>query len=333
MTTDRFCGPLFLVGMPRSGTKLLRSLLNRHRSVYIPDVETHFVPYWHANWASFGDLGQQENFQRFYKRALALPYFSYLRERQAVIGCDEWFNRCSRYDLSGLFETLVRHDAGMPADGTGIWGDKSPSYLVHMPLLKSLFPSARFIHIVRDARDFCLSSRQAWGKNLFRSAQVWADSMARARRDGEALADDYHCLQYENLVCEPEAQLRQICGFLDIEFQPSMLELTSSPENLGDTKGEQRIVPENIAKYRSRMDRQSLDKVEAIACGELRALGYPVAYSGPERRLPPRMLLFYQLLDGLNLIRFEAANRGVVSALKLRWRLFWTSRAGSRPRP
>ena len=70
MSTDQFAGPLFLLGMPRSGTKLLRTLLNAHPAIHIAQVETHFIPYWHANWDSYDDLADLQNFRKFYDKAL-----------------------------------------------------------------------------------------------------------------------------------------------------------------------------------------------------------------------------------------------------------------------
>mgnify|MGYP000529984615 CR=1 FL=1 len=58
----KFKGPLFIVGMPRSGTKLLRDLLNQHPKIHIAEIETHFLPFWFSQWKEFGDLSEKENF-------------------------------------------------------------------------------------------------------------------------------------------------------------------------------------------------------------------------------------------------------------------------------
>ena len=77
-----FAGPVFLVGMPRSGTKLLRGLLNEHSRVGIPLAETEFMPHWHAQWDRFGDLSEPARFSAFYQEVTGSAYFTYLAEEQ-----------------------------------------------------------------------------------------------------------------------------------------------------------------------------------------------------------------------------------------------------------
>src|SRR3712207_7075395 len=99
-----------------------------------------------------------------------------------------------------VFEALVRHDVGAPRGSDLIWGDKSPMYTEHIGLLAELYPQARFIHIVRDARDCCLSAHNAWRKNMVRWAQRWAEGVTKARADGRRIPDRYLEIRYEDLL-------------------------------------------------------------------------------------------------------------------------------------
>ena len=63
---NKFNGPVFIVGMPRSGTKLFRELLNNHSKLAFPPNESEILPYWSKNWHVYGDLTKFENFKRFY---------------------------------------------------------------------------------------------------------------------------------------------------------------------------------------------------------------------------------------------------------------------------
>ena len=94
-----FAGPLFIIGMPRSGTKLLRGLLNEHPRIGIPISETEFFPYWIAHWQEFGDLSKKEHFLRFYKQMLAAPYFISCRRDGRLIDVDRWFEWCHNFRL------------------------------------------------------------------------------------------------------------------------------------------------------------------------------------------------------------------------------------------
>ena len=70
-----FTGPLFIIGMPRSGTKLLRGLLNRHPMIGIPPSETEFFPWLNSHYEQFGDLSVRGRFNRFYKEMGENPLF------------------------------------------------------------------------------------------------------------------------------------------------------------------------------------------------------------------------------------------------------------------
>ena len=79
-----------------------------------------------------------------------------LTEHGEQIRPDVWYNRCDGdFSIANVFEQLIRHDANVP-DGA-IWGDKSPSYLHHIESIRAIYPTAKFIHLIRDARDYVLS--------------------------------------------------------------------------------------------------------------------------------------------------------------------------------
>ncbi|PQP35618.1 hypothetical protein C6A37_01585 [Desulfobacteraceae bacterium SEEP-SAG9] len=259
---NMFNGPIFVVGMPRSGTKLLRDLLNQHPKIRIPRVETNILPSWVNNWQKYGDLSKRSTFNKFYRKMLLMSYFVYMKEDNQLIEAYIWYNLCKNFTPAGVFEALVRHDAGVGYNTSKIWGDKSPSHIRHTPLLKKLFPEARFIHIIRDVRDYCLSINKAWGKNMIRAAQRWRDDLRRIKSDSRQFKYDYFEVKYEDLISQPADTLRRICGFLDIEFETNMLKLSEPSEKWGgDAKGMKEIKIDNINKYRYLM-KISIDKAE-----------------------------------------------------------------------
>lgn len=320
-----FTGPVFILGTGRSGTRLLRGLLNEHPRISIPLVETACLPYWVARWKSFGDLSDRKRFKKFYRAAIRHSYFTYMRGMDGVIGEEEWYRLCKSYTPSGVFEALVRHDAGVQYGSDKIWGDKSPSYIGHLPLLKNLYPQARFVHIVRDVRDYCLSINKAHGKNMIRAAQRWIDSVTRLRRDAENLQVDLAEVRFEDLLDEPERQLKRVCSFLDIEFIPAMVRLSRPVENVGDAKHERRIKRDNKGKYARKMRPSLLRRIEHIAGAALRMYGFPVDYSGKAIRVSRATMVLYHFLDGVNLVRHRARGRGLAGALIAELRGFRSS--------
>ena len=312
-----FTGPLFIVGMPRSGTKLLRQLLNEHPAIGIPHIETRFLPTWIDNWQSYGDLSMFANFKKFYSKMMRLSYFMYMKEENNLIPVEVWFDLCKNFTLQCVFEALIRHDAGI---STGIWGDKSPMYIRHLPALEELFPDACFIHIIRDARDHCLSANRTWGKNMIRSAQRWHDDIKRAHLAGIGFREKYLEVKYEDLISSPDKVLSNICKFLNITYYPQMKSLSRPSEEIGDAKGLKEIKSNNKNKYHTLMDPEIRKKIEVITADVLRTYGYTVHYKGKIKRINRAQSLYYKLLDGINLLRFSILEVGVLKTIK--WNIY-----------
>ena len=305
----KFVGPLFIVGMPRSGTKLLRDLLNRHSSVGIAGIETEFLPWMVHRFADFGDLSDRSRFDVFYRRMMRQAHFRLRRQRGMEIDAQQWHQTCREFSARGVFEALMRLEVDAPYGSDRIWGDKSPSYIDDLPLLKHLYPQAKVVHIIRDVRDYCLSMRNAWGKDPLRAAQRWVDGVEKARKDGAALGADYFELRYEDLISRTEAQMRTVCAFIDVHFEPSMLTLVRPAENRGGARGATHVVAQNSGKYSRNMPAQTLSRVEELAGPTLLACGYALTLPfRPARRLSGPQLRTAQLRDAWNLI--QARRRG-----------------------
>lgn len=312
-------GPVFIVGMPRSGTKLLRGMLNGHSQIFIPLNETEFLPAWIRRWASFGNLSNRHTFMEFYQRFGDTFYFqNRLTEHGEQIRPDVWYNRCDGdFSIANVFEQLIRHDANV-ADGA-IWGDKSPSYLHHIESIRAIYPAAKFIHLIRDARDYVLSLEKAFGKNKLRAAQRWNDAIVLAKQEGERLGEDFIEVRYEDLVDAPDREARRLCAFLNLEFESSMIALQRATENLGDTKGSHHIVAGNYGKYATQMNTEELRSVEAYCAEGLELMGYTVSqHTGPNKRLTSLEEKKHQAGDVWRLVQLDARNKGWIEAMRSR---------------
>lgn len=288
--------------MPRSGTKLLGNLLNQHSKIAIDTRETDFLPLWVNQWDRYGDLSDKTQFKRFYDKTLKLRYQRRRAREGNLVSCDDWYGVCRSYEPAAVFEALLRLGMGVPCDSPIIWGDKTPTYLAQIPLLQRLYPDARFVHIIRDVRDYCLSLKHAWNKSMLRAAQRWVDDVTRARADGRARGA-YLELTYEGLLDDPAGELNRICEFLRLDFEPGMEVLKRGVERKGDAKNKAYIVRNNQQKYLTRMKPRTQQKIEGIAGELLSELGYEVQYDGPVRRVGPTHLVTLKAWDAVNLIR------------------------------
>lgn len=192
-------------------------------------------------------------------------------------------------DLASVIEAVYR--LPMERAEKTRWGDKTPGYATEVGRLHQVFPDARFLHLIRDGRDVVTSLRRTgWhGERSWTIAEYWSDSVAAARRDGGALpVGQYHEVKYEDLVLDTERVLREVCEFLQEEFDPEML---SFHEAAGDhipgraashlSKAFRPPRESDVQRWREEMAFRHLVLVEAFAGKTLREAGYDRAVRLP----------------------------------------------------
>jgi hypothetical protein len=211
--------PIFVVGIGRSGTTLLRLMLHHHPRIAIP-YESHFLTKYQETIRDYGDLQDEANLGRLIDAILAestLKMWDHEFDRNQVL------HGVSERSLAGVIDGIYTQYA--TAKGKARWGDKS-DYLDRLHVINEIFPRAQFIHIIRDGRDVATSVlKLPWGpEDIIRAGQWWNDNVWVARRMGAVLGQErYLEVRYETLVEEPERELRRCCGFIGEEYSPEML--------------------------------------------------------------------------------------------------------------
>lgn len=105
------------------------------------------------------------------------------------------------------------------------WGDKTPDYCLHMETIETLLPEAHFIHLIRDGRDVALSLREMWfspGQEIEAQATEWSRLVSTACRRGSRRRH-YMQVRYEELILDTQEVLKQICEFIELEYDAAML--------------------------------------------------------------------------------------------------------------
>ena len=320
--TTRAIPPFFLVGNPRSGTKLLRELLNVSPDIWMSDGESHFIPKYTRRVARFGDLQDRDNFRRLTDALRGTRVFWHWKRRGINLDTAEWYDACPRHDwpgvIEGLFRCIHRYEIPnprVPFDQI-VWGDKTPVYMREIPLLAELFPHARFVHILRDPRDCCLSTETAWGNAPVRTAAEWADRTRRCRAAGQALGPGrYLELRYEDLTVDVRKELGRVFDFLGVPTPADAGKLFRVPENLGTAKGQTQVVAGNAAKWKQKMAPDLRRTIEGLTGDLLETYRYEREYPElPVRTLPAAELLAYRLRDAWFQLRFRRKELGSWSA-------------------
>lgn len=316
-TAPRWTGPLFLIGMPRSGTKLVRALLVQHPRILIPTIETNFFPFL-ARWVE--ERGQPHTDAEFRELHNALrhsPYFQ-LRQSPARFQPEAWRACCAgQHDARGLFEGFMRYELALPPGSDKIWGDKSPSYTRHIGALLEHFPEGKIIHIVRDVRDYCASVRKAWNKDVRRAAYQWAIDVAYAH--GICMANTARCIEvkYEDVLADPGREVQRLAEFAGVEFFDGMTRLSRPEEHVGDAAGRTEIVRENARKFAQRMAPREVRIIEELSFDTMQALGYRPVHAQRQTHLSSFDQWRLRMKDGVSLVKGRARRSGLLRAIQL----------------
>lgn len=284
-----------IVGSPRSGTTLLRLMLDAHSQLAIPP-ETGFLTVA-GKLKGKGDRLRDKFFQAITNFPEALPCwpdFDIAKEDfRTALAAIEPFN------VSDGFRTFYRLYA--ERRGKLRWGDKTPIYCRHLDAIRRVLPEARFIHLIRDGRDAALSLRRLWfspGWEIETQASYWRECVLAARRAG-ANHRDYLEVRYENLILNTRETLEQICAHIELRFEEAMLAyFEQAPERLKEHKGrsfpdgrvfltqaqrfaqQQRTTqppdPACVFAWKQTMDAEEANRFRRVAGDLLQELGYEV---------------------------------------------------------
>lgn len=309
---------LFIVGMPRSGTKLLRELLNSSEYIYIPEAETQFFPYLYEKYGNQVDFSNEEIKKSFIKDIEDSMFTYYLKkEFKYVVDFSFLKKKRQKEELSLTLSKLLFILNKKP--NLKYLGEKTPEYLFHTDLLKEKFPEAKFIHIIRDPRDHVLSMKKAWGKNIFLAAYKWNKEILKFQDSKKKLHDDLLEIKYEELLSRPKHVLSQICEFLEIEFDEKMLTPNSQVENKGDAKGQKSIKKDNFNKFLKKLNKIDVFSLEKILFDSLKLYDYHIINKNKinQSKAPSYLRLkWYRMLDVFNVAKDALKIHGFKNGLK-----------------
>lgn len=206
----------FVVGCPRSGTTLLQQLLNAHPDISI-GPETHFIHRFWQPRRRYGDLSSDTGWHALVGDVAAMAELGDMGiQRERVAREAAHLERHPKH----LFRLLLELFGGSAV----VTGEKTPNHVLHMPLLERWVPESRFLHVVRDPRAVVNSWRRVpWSSgSISGDADIWRRYISTAirnpPRDGRLLT-----VGYEQLLEDPEGELRRVCRFIGVPFNGAML--------------------------------------------------------------------------------------------------------------
>ena len=284
----------FVVGVRRSGTTLLRLMLDAHPQLAIPS-ETHFVP----------DLIEASGKDDASPESLAGMLISHPRWGDFHLDAGE---------LRGRFQKLERINSGAvlrafyvlyaEQESKPRWGDKTPGYVRHMRKIEEALPEARFVHLIRDGRDGALSilSQDMRLEGIAKAAKSWKNLIEGSRAQAESL-NHYLEVRYEDLILDTEPTLRRVCEFCELPWDPAVLDYHERagerlqemardlprpgrpPRTSGQRLSSHALTREppkadRVGQWRTQMSEADRTTFEGIAGNLLAELGYEVGTDG-----------------------------------------------------
>jgi hypothetical protein len=261
--------PIFIVGCPRSGTSLMRQILDRHPRLAICR-ETQFHRLVYIRRKAFGDLRDLGN-----RRRLITEYMKSRHIRRAGLDTPAFAEMLSGEATSyrAMFTAILSYYAETQSKPR--FGEKTPQHALFLETLFEWFPNAVILHMIRDPRASVASmQRMPWRGSVVANARIWLRLNQSARLFQQR--PGYLEVRYEDLVTDPVSELRKICSFLGEEYSPSMLE--PEEESSGEVDGLRRtrtaVTPARLEVWRKDLTAAQVQQIEWVVGPHLESFGY-----------------------------------------------------------
>jgi hypothetical protein len=250
---------IFVVGLPRTGTKLVSDILQNSQHVHCKISPENFFlghlirPGVRHQLRQMGDMADETTVRKLveamYAGQFAGTYWEMLQSGYLGVEKEKFVQAilASGRSEKDIYEVMMRIHPDVTPET--ILGDKNPGHLYHVPTLLAWFPEAKVIHTFRDPRAILVSE---WRRRMkerpatflstltkpFYSLLIvlhvtitWLYAVRLHHRYRKQYPHHYYLSKFEDLVTDSERSVKNLCQFLEIEFHPEML----SPRKVGSS--------------------------------------------------------------------------------------------------
>jgi len=297
MESIKTTAPFFIVGAQRSGTTLLRLILNNHSMIAIPEEARFLAPLLTKKNLTTPLSGKKLNKTiKYLQLNSQFKQWNYdtsdlMRELEATRSIK--INNL----IDKIYTSFSQHEHKT------VWADKS-LFFRHIDILSEIFPDAKFIHLVRDGRDVFHSWRKMdkSKNNVATTAIDWNYKIHRIEKSFEKLPDHRKLIiRYEDLLKAPQETVHNICNFIGISFEPEMMNYhKTSQYYVGKHHSElifQSIDSSNMYKWKNNLTDTEIRIYETLAGNNLRKHNYLLTKKESAIFDYPRII--YRILSGI----------------------------------
>jgi len=273
--------PIFMIGIQRSGSNLLRLMLNESSEIAAPHPP-HILQRMMPLVPRYGDLNRKKAFSLLVDDVCRLVESNPVPWEGVVLNRGDVAARCRKRNLVAVFGAV--YDVVAEAWGAKTWCCKSLANIYYLPEIKDYFTGAKYIYLYRDGRDVAVSFSKAvvGEKHFYHIAKEWNEAQQLALNFRKKIPEKrFFNLSYEDLTTETEKTVRALCGFLGVGYKPSMLEFYKSGEakraasasNLWENVTNP-VMKQNSRKFLKEAREEDIRIFESVAGSSMDSLGY-----------------------------------------------------------
>ena len=269
-------GPIYIVGLDRSGKTTMRNFIASHSHIAIPAVGSNM---WTFFYGRFGSLDRPDNLEACLDAMSRYKHVRFMEPNLERIRHD--FRR-GPTTYARLFALFLMQFA--ERERKARWGAQSGLTEQYAVELFAAYEGLKIIHMVRDPRDRYEASLAKWPNGRGRAGGAtarWRFSIRLAERNLERFRGDYLIVRFEDLVVATDETIRSVCSFLGEEYEPQMLAMGEAnrpreSSEQDDTVAEpaRSMSDEYIGRYRDRVPDSELRFIQLHARHLMIRYGY-----------------------------------------------------------
>jgi hypothetical protein len=229
---DLDASPFFILSSGRSGSTLLRRILEAHSDIHIPPESDYFIPQTASEFVRNNIENWRSVVTMILETVDSSPCFQYWGIK--IEDFRRHFLEMPFHELTygKIISEVYTFHLKLFKPAATVWGDKTPCLASKLNWLPIIYPKAKFIFMVRDGRAVVNSMMKHFNYPLRKAAIRWKDSVIQMQKFGKTFNNPVHYIKYENLIENPNDSISSVCQFLEVNFDPEMI--FRKVNNLGD---------------------------------------------------------------------------------------------------
>ena len=277
--------PIQMIGTQRSGSNLLRLLLNQYPSIVAPHPP-HILQRFFPLLSVYGDLSVRENMAELTNDICLLveknpvPWNGISLDREKIVNC------CNSNNIVQIFKEV--YDEMARCNNASMWICKSMANVQYADLMEQQGLEPLYIYLYRDGRDVACSFKKAivGEKHIYHIAKQWRKDQLECLQLREKITPDrFFQISYESLIKTPELEMIRLSGFLKLKYDPAIFNYYQSDESKTTSIAGKMwanvarpIFDNNSKKYLTELSKEEVVIFESVAGDVLEILGYRLEY-------------------------------------------------------